>query len=74
MKELKEIIANVLGIDENSVNESLSRDSESEWDSFNHLLLISEIETKLNIKFTMEDVENIKSYAQLEAVVLEKRQ
>ena len=47
MDSLKQIVSRVLNID--SINENVSRNNTEEWDSFNHLLLISEIEKELGV-------------------------
>ena len=71
MEKLKNILSRVLGIDESEVNDESARGS-GEWDSFNHLLLISEIEKEMNIKFTTQEIERIKIFKDLREVVLSK--
>lgn len=73
MEELKQIFSNITGVDVNDINGDISRDNNELWDSFNHLLIISEIESKLNIKFTMEEVENIHTFSELDNLVQKKR-
>ncbi|MDD3223517.1 MAG: acyl carrier protein [Clostridium sp.] len=73
MEELKQIFSTVTGANINDINNETSRDNNDVWDSFNHLLLISEIEDKLKIKFTMEEVEKIQNFKQLNDIVLKKR-
>lgn len=72
MDNLKAIFAEVLGIDESLVKPETTRDVLEEWDSFSHLMLINEIEGKLKIKFTMKEIEDINTFAKLEAVVEKK--
>ncbi len=72
MDNLKKIVAKVLNIDEIRVNDSLSMSNAEEWDSFNHLLLISEIEKELGITFSIQEVEKIKSFRELRETVLGK--
>ena len=72
MEKLKEILSRVLNIESNKVNDKLARGSE-EWDSFNHLLLISEIEKEMNIKFTTHEIEKIKTFKDLSEFVLSKK-
>lgn len=72
MEELRTIVAEVLCIDINKVNENLTRDNCEEWDSFNHLLIVSEIESKLNVKLTMKEMESADSYKVLEQIVMRK--
>ena len=68
MEALKKIVAKVLNVDESKVDE-LTMDNAEQWDSFNHLLLISEIEKQLGIKFSIHEVENIKSFKGLSEIV-----
>lgn len=72
MDNIKKIFAEVIGIDENDVNDSVERDVTEGWDSFSHLMLINELEDKLNIKFTMEEVESIKTFADIKNIVSKK--
>lgn len=72
MDQLKQIFSNVTGIDINDITPDMSRYDNDIWDSFNHLLIISEIESKLSIKFTMEEVENIHTFSELEGLVQKK--
>jgi acyl carrier protein len=69
MNELKQLLADILDIDISEVNCHLNREECEQWDSFNHLLVISEIESKFGIKFTMEEVESIKNYEDLEKLI-----
>ncbi len=72
MESLKQIVSRVLNIDMNRINEKMSRNSTEEWDSFNHLMLISEIEKEMNIKFTMLEVEQVKTFRELQEIVSKK--
>jgi len=69
MRELNKIVAKVLSIDEIKVNDSLTMKNTEQWDSFNHLLLISEIEKELGITFSIQEVEKIKSFRDLREIV-----
>lgn len=71
MDELKKIVASVLAIRLDKISGSLSRNDE-EWDSFNHLMLVSEIEKKLGIRFTINEIKSIKSYRDLSEIVSKK--
>jgi len=72
MEELKKIASKVLNIEESKVNDELTMDNAEQWDSFNHLLLISEIEKELGIKFSIQEVEKIKSFKDLKEIVSSK--
>lgn len=55
-EKLVKIFSRVLKIPEADVNENISRDNAVEWDSLNHLMLLTEIEREYGIKFTASDI------------------
>ena len=73
MDQLETIVSQVLRTETGRINNDLSRDNAEEWDSFNHLVLISEIEKQMRIKFTLSEVEKIKNFGQLKDVVASKK-
>ena len=60
MKRLKQILSKVLEIDEDQITEETSPDNVETWDSFNGLMLVSELENVFNVKFTMDEVTAVK--------------
>jgi acyl carrier protein len=72
MTELAKIVATIFNIPETQVSEDLRRDKIPEWDSFNHLLLIAEVEMQLAINFSMQEVSSIHSYGDLKQLVESK--
>lgn len=69
MKRLKEILADVLEIDEASITDETAPDNVDTWDSMNGLVLVTELETKFNIKFKMEEVTSVKSVGDIKAAL-----
>jgi magnesium-protoporphyrin IX monomethyl ester (oxidative) cyclase len=65
---IKHIIATVLGIDERTITDETTRDNTEEWDSFNHLLLINNLEKELNISVKISDIEKIRSFSDIKKV------
>ena len=63
-------MAKVMGV---PISDDFSRKNK-EWDSFNHLSLISEIESEMGIVFSMEEVNKINSYKDLCEIVLNKNE
>jgi len=72
MKKLNEILSRVFDLNEDKINDNISKENTEEWDSFNHLLLISEIEKSLGINFSISEVEEIKDYKILKQLIKEK--
>lgn len=60
MDKLKAILSKVLQIDENQITDETSPDNVQTWDSFNGLILVSELEDKFNVQFTMDEVTSVK--------------
>lgn len=60
MKKLRSILSKVLGIDESSITDDTSPDSVETWDSFNGLIMVSDLEKNYNVKFTTEEVISVK--------------
>jgi len=60
MKRLKQILAKILEIDEDKINDETSPDNVDNWDSFNGLMIVSELESRFNVKFTMDQVVAVK--------------
>lgn len=61
MDRLKAILSKVLSIGTDSINDKTSPDNVESWDSFNGLMLVSELEKEFNVKFTMEEVMSVKN-------------
>jgi len=64
--QIRKIVASVLGVAASSITGETARNKTPEWDSFNHLLLVSEIEKQTGARFTMKQVEQAKTVADLE--------
>ena len=61
MERLYKVLAKVLKEDPKNINDDSSPETISNWDSFNGLLLASELEKEFNIKFTMVEVLDVKN-------------
>ncbi len=61
-EEIREIIANVLGVDNDQIGEDTAIGDLPEWDSLHHLRIIASIENKFGFRFTpdvMMDLEDV---------------
>ena len=72
MKSLKQIFIESLQIDEDSIGENISREDTDYWDSFNHLLLMNNIEKNYGIKFTFDEIVAIKTFNDLQFALQNK--
>ncbi|VVB83549.1 Uncharacterised protein [uncultured archaeon] len=62
MLTLKELVAKVLDIDKRIINNESSPENIPSWDSFNGLMIVSELETNFNVKFTLEEVVAVRNF------------
>ena len=60
MKRLKSILSKTLEIEESRITDSMTPGDVETWDSFNALLLVTELESVFNIKFTIDEVTSVK--------------
>ena len=66
------ILSQVLSIDPNIITEQTGPDNVASWDSFNALMLIFEFETGFDVKFTLEEVADVKCVADIIGVLKQK--
>ncbi len=71
-EDLREIVSRVFNIEKSNVTNDLSREKTEEWDSLNHLLLISQIEEELGLEFTTQEVIHINTFRDLTEIVSRK--
>ncbi len=69
MSELTTILARVLEIPESEINDETGPDNVASWDSFNGLMLVSELEEAFGVEFTMEEVADVKSVREIKEVL-----
>ncbi len=70
---LVQIVGRVLGIAESEITDSLTREESQAWDSFNHLMLMLEVERDVGVDLTAAEIEAIGGFADLRDLVLQKR-
>ena len=69
MEKLKSIVAKILDIDGKKINENTSPENTELWDSFNHLLIISEIEKEFDIIINLDKISEIKNFGDLIKII-----
>jgi len=68
-EQIKELVADVLDLDEDEITAELSPDDTEYWDSMNHLRLVTALEEEFDIKLTMDEVQSIENVGDIYAVV-----
>jgi len=64
-KKLFNIISRVMEIESSELTDESSPEDIENWDSYNGLLLIDELESEFNVKFTVEEVFDVHSIADI---------
>lgn len=70
MARLEKILSKVLGVKEIDINDESSPDSIASWDSFNGLMLVSELENEFKISFTIDEVINVKTVGEIKKALI----
>ncbi|MDO8610563.1 MAG: acyl carrier protein [bacterium] len=70
MSRLKKILSKVLGISAADINDNSSPDNINSWDSFNGLMLVSELENEFQVSFTIDEVVNIKNVGEIKEALI----
>lgn len=60
-KKLKNLLSQILGVSTEEIKDDSGPHNISTWDSFNGLLIASELERVFNIKFTMDEIVAVKT-------------
>ncbi len=61
MDKLYSLIARVLHEDVSHISEDSSPETLSNWDSFNGLVMVDELEKEFKVSFTMDEIMDVKT-------------
>ncbi len=64
-KKLYEIIAKVMYVSINEINDNSSPETIHSWDSFNSYILLDELETEFKTEFTIDEVTETKNVSDI---------
>lgn len=64
-EQLRNIVADTLGLERDAVTPDTRRDAEAAWDSLNHLRLITAVEEAFGLKLSMADIQGITTAGEL---------
>lgn len=70
MARLEKILSKVLEVKEADINDESSPDNIAGWDSFNGLMLVSELENEFKISFTVDEVINVKTVREIKKALI----
>jgi acyl carrier protein len=60
-KKLYDIISKVFSVQISEINDESSPGTIESWDSFNGLILVDELESNFNIKFSVSEIIDVKN-------------
>jgi acyl carrier protein len=69
---LYELVADILGLDPGDVDEGLSRETADNWDSLNHLRIVTAVEQAFSVRLTMDEIQAATSVGLLQAILERK--
>ena len=63
--KLYSIISKVMDVPESEINDQSSPENIESWDSFHGLVLVDELESNFNVKFTIEEIADVQNVADI---------
>ena len=64
-QKLYEMISNIMNVPIDTLNEQSGPETIKNWDSFNGLVLVDEIENYFNVKFSLEEIIDVKTISDI---------
>lgn len=59
------MISNIMNVPINTLNDQSGPENIENWDSFNGLVLVDEIENYFNVKFSLEEIIDVKTISDI---------
>lgn len=59
------MISNIMNVPINTLNDQSGPENIKNWDSFNGLVLVDEIENYFNVKFSLEEIIDVKTISDI---------
>ena len=66
---LLDIVANVMEVQVSQIDDESGPETIENWDSFRGLILFEELESKFNVKFTLNELLNIKKIKDIKNIL-----
>ena len=66
---LLDIVANVMEVQVSQIDDESGPETIENWDSFRKLILFEELESKFNVKFTLNELLNIKKIKDIKNIL-----
>ena len=72
LKTIEEICLDIFEVDNLKIDYNTSSVDIDQWDSLNHLNIISSVEQEFNIRFSFKEISSLKNVGDIVNVVLSK--
>ena len=69
---VRQVLAEILGIDAAAIGDATSMDTVEQWDSANHISLVLALEEEFGVNFDVAEIESMTSFPDVVAGVLAK--
>ena len=66
---LLDIVANVMEVQVSQIDDDSGPETIENWDSFRGLILFEELESKFNVKFTLNELLNVKKIKDIKNIL-----
>lgn len=70
MSKLKDILSRILNMSPDSITDATGPENAESWDSFNSLLIATELEKEFKVKFSLEDIVSVKSVGDIKKILI----
>ncbi len=71
-RSVEQIISEIFGVDEGSISDQDTPDNIDQWDSMNHLKLVTAIEDEYKIKLSMKEIQSMLSVDEIKSIIAER--
>ena len=71
-EKIKDVLVSILGHENFEMHDELTAADVDGWDSLSHMMILTKIEEKFNIKFKLRDLNKLKNMGTLVAVIQSK--
>jgi acyl carrier protein len=72
IEKLEQIFRNVFGDNSLKIREDMSANDIAEWNSLNHMILVSEVENAFTVKFKLKDLNKMRNVGDMVELIISK--
>jgi acyl carrier protein len=73
-ERIKQVMADILDLDPNSIDGTTSKDNTASWDSLNHINLTLALEQEFSVSFDVNELEAMLSFDDISEILERKLQ